>query len=220
MADVIDSGHSKPPPADTRLSTEHVSDLSLLGLSASVLVTWFPFLPAASGGGTSGFSSAGSRSSWSSSRKYRIPAAWCRSSSRAWPCFIACWFHELDREISTLLEVIPLDEFHIAADVRELVELLSGNHICPNSGEIRDSAASVPNRALRSLISQWCASKGVPYDDIKTTLGGDNVMSMAAVEANRATARIIMGNLSKGDVQSKAAAAALLMLAKIRNATC
>ncbi|KAG0499317.1 hypothetical protein HPP92_004008 [Vanilla planifolia] len=44
----------------------------------------------------------------------------------------------------------------------------TGNHL-PQLGEIRDSAASVPNRALRSLISQWCASKGVPYDDIKTT---------------------------------------------------
>ncbi|KAG0499318.1 hypothetical protein HPP92_004009 [Vanilla planifolia] len=71
MADVIDSGHSKPPPADTRLSTEHVSDLSLLGLSASVLVTWFPF-SSSRVRRNERFSSAGSRSSWSSSRKYQF----------------------------------------------------------------------------------------------------------------------------------------------------
>ncbi|KAG0499323.1 hypothetical protein HPP92_003620 [Vanilla planifolia] len=39
-----------------------------------------------------------------------------------------------------------------------------GSRICPNSGQVLDSAALVSNLALRSLISQWCAANDLLYE--------------------------------------------------------
>ncbi|KAG0499332.1 hypothetical protein HPP92_004023 [Vanilla planifolia] len=91
-----------------------------------------------------------------------------------------------------------------------------GSRICPNSGQVLDSAALVPNLALRSLISQWCAANDLLYESEGAPDGIGETMSKAAVEAIRATARILIGHLSNFNEESKAIAAhELHMLAKI-----
>ncbi|KAG0499324.1 hypothetical protein HPP92_003621 [Vanilla planifolia] len=58
----------------------------------------------------------------------RFLLEYCAQASRLWLILrgsqIAGEFYELDREISVLLEVLPLDEFYLDADVQEHVELL------------------------------------------------------------------------------------------------
>ncbi|KAG0454767.1 hypothetical protein HPP92_024059 [Vanilla planifolia] len=58
----------------------------------------------------------------------RVLLNYIAQGSRLWLLLrearIAEQFQELDREISTLLDVIPFDEFHLVADVREHVDLL------------------------------------------------------------------------------------------------
>ncbi|KAK8939613.1 U-box domain-containing protein 17 [Platanthera guangdongensis] len=94
--------------------------------------------------------------------------------------------------------------------------IASGHRTCPNSGQILGNAYLVPNYALSCLISHWCRENGVPCDSQASSGGcGIPAASKAEVEANRATIRILIRNLSGGAEDSKAAAAhELRMLAK------
>lgn len=95
-----------------------------------------------------------------------------------------------------------------------------GHSTCPNSGQALADNRLVPNRALRSLISQWCGMYCFQYDSPESNEGmADSVAtacsSKAAIEANKATARILVRMLVESSDSSKAVAAKeIRMLAK------
>ncbi|MQL80999.1 hypothetical protein Taro_013461 [Colocasia esculenta] len=95
--------------------------------------------------------------------------------------------------------------------------LEEGHCTCPNSGQLLTHTRLVPNRALRSLISQWCTAHGVPYEPPEASDGCaesivSSAISRAAVEANRATARLLVNQLSWGPEDAKTVAARELRL--------
>lgn len=92
-----------------------------------------------------------------------------------------------------------------------------GHCTCPNSGQLLTHTRVVPNRALRSLISQWCVAHSVHYDppeasDACTESIVSGAISRSAVEANRATARLLVEQLSWGPEDAKTVAARELRL--------
>lgn len=87
-----------------------------------------------------------------------------------------------------------------------------GHCSCPKTGQLLDHTRLVPNRALRNLIMQWCAAHKIPYDNME---GGDPCVesfgaaspSKAALEANRATAALLIKQLANGTQIAKTIAA-------------
>ncbi|CAL9067013.1 unnamed protein product [Musa banksii] len=111
--------------------------------------------------------------------------------------------------------VVSTGQTYDRASITQWIE--EGHRTCPNSGQTLSNNRLIPNRALRSLISQWCAAYGIPHE---TPDGADAsaesivaaCTSKAATEANRATARILVQQLSVGSQESKAVAARELRL--------
>ncbi|KAK1324733.1 U-box domain-containing protein 17 [Acorus calamus] len=90
-----------------------------------------------------------------------------------------------------------------------------GHSTCPNSGQTLKHHRLVPNRTLRSLLSQWCAAHDVPYeppDDAPSEATLTASMSRAAVEANLATVELLVNQLEGGSETAKTAAARELRL--------
>ncbi|KAI9198710.1 hypothetical protein LWI28_020980 [Acer negundo] len=87
-----------------------------------------------------------------------------------------------------------------------------GHCSCPKTGQMLAHTRLVSNRALRNLIVQWCTAHGVPYDPPET---GDSTAeyfaaalpTKAAVEANRATAELLIQQLASGSQGAKTVAA-------------
>ncbi|KAJ3692113.1 hypothetical protein LUZ60_012463 [Juncus effusus] len=87
-----------------------------------------------------------------------------------------------------------------------------GHATCPNSGLSLSDTRLVPNRALRSIISHWCTTFGIPYDSGESLDGSNESVSQACTnkattEANMATARILMRQLAEGSDEEKGIAA-------------
>ncbi|OAY81626.1 U-box domain-containing protein 4 [Ananas comosus] len=87
-----------------------------------------------------------------------------------------------------------------------------GHYTCPNSGQILTHTRLVPNRALRSLIAQWCAAYGIPYESHDGTEGSAESIaaacsSKASIEMNRLTSRMLVRQLFDGTDELKAIAA-------------
>jgi len=95
-----------------------------------------------------------------------------------------------------------------------------GHSTCPNSGQALADNRLVPNRALRSLILQWCGVHGFQYDSPESSEGmiecvAASCSSKAAIEANKATARILVRMLVEGsDSEKPVAAREIRLLAK------
>ncbi|CAL4888941.1 unnamed protein product [Urochloa decumbens] len=95
-----------------------------------------------------------------------------------------------------------------------------GHSTCPNSGQALADNRLVPNRALRSLISQWCGVHGFQFDSPESNEGmiecvAASCSSKAAIEANKATARILVNMLVEGsDSEMPVAAREIRLLAK------
>ncbi|KAK3156434.1 hypothetical protein QOZ80_2AG0107260 [Eleusine coracana subsp. coracana] len=95
-----------------------------------------------------------------------------------------------------------------------------GHSTCPNSGQALADNRLVPNRALRSLISQWCGVHGFQYDSPESNEGmiecvAASCSSKTAIEANKATARILVRMLAEGaDSAKPMAAREIRLLAK------
>ncbi|KAL0902879.1 hypothetical protein M5K25_028441 [Dendrobium thyrsiflorum] len=112
--------------------------------------------------------------------------------------------------------VVPTGQTY---DRHFITQWIAGGHqTCPNSGQNLGNAVLIPNRAIRSVISHWCAANGVASNSHAS--GGisasASTASKAALEANRATICILVHHLSTGENASKATAAReLRMLAKI-----
>ncbi|KAF3451326.1 hypothetical protein FNV43_RR07421 [Rhamnella rubrinervis] len=87
-----------------------------------------------------------------------------------------------------------------------------GHCTCPKTGQMLIHNRLVPNRALRNLITQWCTAHGIPYDPPECTdPSAENFSaaspSKAALEANRATAQLLIQQLENGSQVAKTVAA-------------
>ncbi|KAL9355304.1 hypothetical protein Peur_053274 [Populus x canadensis] len=95
-----------------------------------------------------------------------------------------------------------------------------GHCTCPKTGQILMNTRLVPNRALRNLIVQWCTAHGIPYDppentDSSVEAFAATMPSKAAIEANRATATLLIHQLANGSQGAKTVAArGIRLLAK------
>ncbi|WCJ27251.1 U-box domain-containing protein 17 [Euphorbia peplus] len=87
-----------------------------------------------------------------------------------------------------------------------------GHCTCPKTGQMLINTRLVPNRALRNLIVQWCSAHGVPYDppenlDSTADAFAAALPTRAAIEANRATAALLIQQLASGSEGAKTLAA-------------
>uniref|UniRef100_A0A6N2NJR6 RING-type E3 ubiquitin transferase n=1 Tax=Salix viminalis TaxID=40686 RepID=A0A6N2NJR6_SALVM len=87
-----------------------------------------------------------------------------------------------------------------------------GHCTCPKTGQMLMNTRLVPNRALRNLIVQWCTAHGIPYDppentDSSVEAFAATMPSKAAIEANRATATLLINQLANGSQSAKTVAA-------------
>lgn len=87
-----------------------------------------------------------------------------------------------------------------------------GHCTCPKTGQMLSHTRLVPNRSLRNLIMQWCSAHGFPYDppelgEASTESAASSSPSKAAVEANKATAGILIQQLANGSENAKTIAA-------------
>lgn len=87
-----------------------------------------------------------------------------------------------------------------------------GHCTCPQTGQMLVHTKLVPNRALRNLIAQWCMANGVPYDlPENTDYYSECVVSVplckGAIEATKATARLLVERLANGTTRAKTVAA-------------
>lgn len=95
-----------------------------------------------------------------------------------------------------------------------------GHCTCPKTGQMLINTRLVPNRALRNLIAQWCTAHGIPYDhpenpDSSVEAFAAALPSKAAIEANRATASLLIQQLAHGSPCAKTVAArGIRLLAK------
>ncbi|KAL8507201.1 hypothetical protein ACS0TY_017926 [Phlomoides rotata] len=87
-----------------------------------------------------------------------------------------------------------------------------GHSTCPKTGQMLVHTKLFPNRALRNLIMQWCAANDIPYDPPENSdyLSESIVAafpSKAAIEATKATARLLVEQLENGTSKAKTVAA-------------
>ncbi|XP_031269767.1 U-box domain-containing protein 17-like [Pistacia vera] len=90
--------------------------------------------------------------------------------------------------------------------------LEEGHCSCPKTGQMLVHTRLFPNRALRNLIMQWCTAHGIPCDPPETTDTSADFFaaalpSKAAIEANRATAELLIEQLANGLQAAKTLAA-------------
>ncbi|XP_062096496.1 U-box domain-containing protein 17 [Humulus lupulus] len=83
-----------------------------------------------------------------------------------------------------------------------------GHCTCPKTGQMLIKTCIFPNRALRNLIMQWCIAHGIPYDPPECTESFVAASpTKAALEANRATAALLIQQLANGSQVAKTVAA-------------
>lgn len=87
-----------------------------------------------------------------------------------------------------------------------------GHCTCPKTGQMLANTRLVPNRSLRSLIMQWCTAHRIPYDppemmDPSLEIFASTSPTKAALEANRATATLLIEQLADGSQAAKTVAA-------------
>ncbi|KAK6917735.1 U-box domain [Dillenia turbinata] len=92
-----------------------------------------------------------------------------------------------------------------------------GHTSCPKTGQMLTHTRLFPNLALRNLIMQWCTAHGVVFDppesaDTSAELAAMGSSTRAAVEANKATAGLLIQQLANGSQGAKTIAARELRL--------
>ncbi|KAI4343038.1 hypothetical protein MLD38_027586 [Melastoma candidum] len=98
-------------------------------------------------------------------------------------------------------------------DRRSISRWMEEGHCnCPKTGQTLAHTPLVPNRALRNLIVQWCSAHGITYDPLEPNEASSESFpapspSRAAIEANKATAAILVQQLASGSQQEKMMAA-------------
>ncbi|URE30537.1 U-box domain-containing protein [Musa troglodytarum] len=111
--------------------------------------------------------------------------------------------------------VVSTGQTYDRASISQWID--EGHRTCPNSGQTLANGGLVPNRALRSLICRWCTAHGIPIEapdgaEVSAESLAAACTSKAAIEADKATARILVRQLSAGSQESKAVAARELRL--------
>ncbi|WOG86572.1 hypothetical protein DCAR_0205787 [Daucus carota subsp. sativus] len=86
-----------------------------------------------------------------------------------------------------------------------------GHCTCPKTGQVLIHTQLVPNRALRNLIMQWCNAHGIIYNSPEgldsSEMFAAPSASKAAIEANKATAQLLIQQLADGSQGAKTVAA-------------
>lgn len=87
-----------------------------------------------------------------------------------------------------------------------------GHCSCPKTGQVLAHPRLVPNRALRNLITQWCTAYGITLDppdspDSVVETFAAALPTKAAIEANKATAALLVQQLASGSQGAKTVAA-------------
>ncbi|KAL1805708.1 hypothetical protein ACET3Z_028776 [Daucus carota] len=84
-----------------------------------------------------------------------------------------------------------------------------GNYTCPKTGQDLIHTHLVPNRAMRHFIMHWCNAYGISYDSPIDSPGkfSASSASKAAIEANKATAQLLIHQLANGSQGAKTVAA-------------
>lgn len=87
-----------------------------------------------------------------------------------------------------------------------------GHGTCPKTGQVLTNTKLVPNRALRNLILQWCVAHGISYDPPENAdYASESTVaaqpSKGAIEATKATARLLVEQLGNGTPRAKTVAA-------------
>ncbi|XP_042484725.1 U-box domain-containing protein 17-like [Macadamia integrifolia] len=95
--------------------------------------------------------------------------------------------------------------------------MVEGHRTCPKTGQMLDHTRLVPNRALRSLISQWCSTHGIRFDPPDGTNTPMETIALAAAskattKANTVTAELLIRQLSNGSDGAKTVAVRELRL--------
>ncbi|XP_077227801.1 U-box domain-containing protein 17-like [Tasmannia lanceolata] len=110
--------------------------------------------------------------------------------------------------------IISTGQTYDRASIAQWIE--EGHCSCPKTGQMLNHARMIPNRALRNLISQWCSAHGITFDLPESADPSTETVSPAAtkatIEANRATALLLIGQLANGSSKTKAVAARELRL--------
>ncbi|XP_071715074.1 U-box domain-containing protein 17-like [Rutidosis leptorrhynchoides] len=87
-----------------------------------------------------------------------------------------------------------------------------GHCSCPKTGQVLVHKKLVPNRALRNLIMQWCMAHKIPYTPPENSDIGNEPFpaapaSRVAVEANKATVKLLIQQFENGSEFGKSIAA-------------
>lgn len=87
-----------------------------------------------------------------------------------------------------------------------------GNYSCPKTGQSLANTRLVPNRALQSLISKWCIAHEIRFDmpegaDVWKENYSSTKPTRAVIGANRATVKLLIGQLSSQSQDLNAVAA-------------
>ncbi|KAJ4981692.1 hypothetical protein NE237_032529 [Protea cynaroides] len=122
--------------------------------------------------------------------------------------------------------IISTGQTYDRASIAQWME--EGHSTCPKTGQMLTHTRLVPNRALRSLISQWCSAHGIHFDSPDSPDTAMETIAMAAaskatITANTATAELLVEQLSNGSEGAKTVAVReLRLLAKTgkENRTC
>ena len=142
---------------------------------------------------------------------HRTPSDQSSSSSLTAPPRDFCCPISLD--LMTDPVILSTGQTYDRSSIARWIE--EGHVSCPYSGQPLRSSNLVPNKALRNLILQWCSANGVNYDYPEPCSFPSTLATRAAVEANRATAKLLVEKLSRGrDSEQTVAAMELRLLAK------
>ncbi|KAF5752805.1 Plant U-box 17 [Tripterygium wilfordii] len=87
-----------------------------------------------------------------------------------------------------------------------------GHCTCPKTMQMLVHTRLIPNRVLRNLILQWCSAHGIPYDPPDCVESSAECFpaalpTRAALEANRATGKLLIQQLADGSLGAKTVAA-------------
>lgn len=106
--------------------------------------------------------------------------------------------------------IVSTGQTYDRASIKRWME--EGHSTCPKTGQMLVHTKLFPNRALRNLIQQWCMANGIPYDppenaEYSSENAVSSLLSKAAIEATKATAGLLVEQLTHGTPRAKTVAA-------------
>ena len=103
------------------------------------------------------------------------------------------------------LVIVSTGQTYELASITRWIE--EGHSTCPKSGKKLLHTNLIPNRALRSLIIQYCDAHNIPFEKIEDKKKHSSVESIvstkAALEAAKMTATFLVEKLATGPFEAK-----------------